>query len=171
MREMTKSPLALAREALTVGRRALPRYSCPRSRHDFTQPQLFALLALKQMLRLDYRGLTVLLAEWGELRRALGLRKVPHYSTLCYAAHRLLAEAEKGGPSSGSRPSSSSAPPSAGSSRAAAPRPRSTRVDSRRTTSARTTATATHRATAPRTRACTAGVPPRAATAGPSTRN
>lgn len=96
---MTKSAVALAREALAVGERALPKYSCARSRHDFTQAQLFALLALKQMLRLDYRGLAVAVAEWGELRRALRLRKVPHYSTLCYAAHRLLAGAEKGGPS------------------------------------------------------------------------
>ena len=99
MREMTKSAVALAREALAVGQTALPRYSSPRSRHDFTQPQLFAMLTLRQMLRLDYRGLVTLLAEWGELRRALGLRKVPHYSTLCYAAHRLLVDAEKGGPS------------------------------------------------------------------------
>ena len=99
VRAMTKSAVALAREALVVGQRALPNYSHPRSRHDFTQPQLFALLTLRQMLRLDYRGLVALLTEWAELRRALGLRKVPHYSTLCYAAHRLLADAEKGGPS------------------------------------------------------------------------
>jgi hypothetical protein len=99
VRAMTKSAVALAREALVVGQRALPPYSCARSRHDFTQPQLFALLTLKQMLQLDYRGVVTLLAEWHELRRALGLRKVPHYSTLCYAARRLLAEAEKGGPS------------------------------------------------------------------------
>jgi len=98
MRAMTKSAVRLAREAVAVGRAALPPYSGPRSRHDYTQPQLFALLVLRQALRTDYRGLVTLLAEWGELRRALRLRKVPHYSTLCYAAHRLLAGAEKGGP-------------------------------------------------------------------------
>jgi len=97
VRAMTRSAVALAREALAVGQRALPNYSHARSRHDFTQPQLFALLAVRQQLRLDYRGLVALLAEWAELRRALGLRKVPHYSTLCYAAHRLLAGAEKRG--------------------------------------------------------------------------
>jgi hypothetical protein len=101
MRVMTPSVLRLAREALAVGRAALPPYSGPHSRHDFTQPQLFALLVLRQRLRTDYRGLVTLLTEWGEVRRALGLRKVPHYSTLCYAAHRLLAGAEKGGPSAG----------------------------------------------------------------------
>lgn len=110
MRAMTKSAVRLAREAMAVGQRALPAYSSRFSRHDFTQPQLFALLVLKQFLRTDYRGVVTLVAEWGELRRALRLRKVPHYSTLCYAAQRLLADAEKGGPSVGRSTPSSPAP-------------------------------------------------------------
>jgi hypothetical protein len=105
---MTKSAVRFAREALAVGEHALPPYSSPKSRHDYTQPQLFALLALKQFLRTDYRGVVGAVAEWRELRRALRLgRKVPHYSTLCYAERRLLAGAEKGGPSAArKRPSS-----------------------------------------------------------------
>lgn len=99
MRAMTKSAVRLAREALAVGEQALPRYSARTSRHDYTQAQLFALLVLKQFLRVDYRGLVTLVGEWAELRRALRLAKVPHYSTLCYAERRLLAGAEKGGPS------------------------------------------------------------------------
>ena len=110
MRSMTKSAVRLAREALAVGRTALPAYSSRFSRHDYTQAQLFALLVLKQFLKTDYRGLVALLAEWGELRRALGLKKVPHYSTLCYAERRLLAGAEKGGPSRALRLPSSPAP-------------------------------------------------------------
>lgn len=96
MRAMTKSAVRLAREALTVGKPALPKYASRCSRHDFTQPQLFALLVVRQFLRTDYRGVVAWLAEWEELRRALRLRKVPHYSTLCYAERRLLAGAEKG---------------------------------------------------------------------------
>ena len=107
MSQMTKSAVRFAREALTVGEQALPAYSHAKSRHDYTQPQLFALVALKQFLKTDYRGLVTAVAEWRELRRALRLRKVPHYSTLCYAEHRLLADAEKGGPSAArKRPSS-----------------------------------------------------------------
>ena len=112
MPTMTKSAVRLAREALAVGRAALPAYSSRFSRHDFTQPQLFALLVLRQFLRTDYRGVVTAVGEWGELRRALGLRKVPHYSTLCYAERRLLAGAEKGGRSAGSRRRSS--PPRGG---------------------------------------------------------
>ena len=89
-RSMTKSPLALARSALQAARKALPAYSCPKSRHDFTQHQLFACLVLKDFLRTDYRGLVQMLSEWSELRQTMGLEKVPHYSTLCYARRRLL---------------------------------------------------------------------------------
>ena len=99
-RSMTKSAVRVAREAMAVGQRTFPPYSHPHSVHYYTQPQLFALLVLKRVLRTDYRGLVTLVAEWSELRRALGLReRVPHYSTLCYAARRLLSGAEKGGTS------------------------------------------------------------------------
>lgn len=87
---MTKSAVRLARKALAVGQTALPAYSSRFSRHDYTQPQLFALLPLKQFLKTDYRGIVALVAEWMELRRALGLQTVPHYSTLCDAERRLL---------------------------------------------------------------------------------
>src|ERR1044072_7574592 len=87
---MTKSPRALAHEALRLAQAALPPYSAVRSRKDFSQHQLFAILALKTFFKTDYRGVTQLLADFAELRADLGLTKVPHYSTLCYAAGRLL---------------------------------------------------------------------------------
>ena len=87
---MTKSPRAVAREALRLARESLPPYSSKYSRKDYTQHQLFALLALKTFLKTDYRGVTQLLADFAELRHDLGLEGVPHYSTLCYAAGRLL---------------------------------------------------------------------------------
>src|SRR5260221_10710485 len=100
MRSMTKSTLTLAREARALAESALPRYSSPFSRKEYTQHQLFAVLVLRQFLRMDYRGIVQLLSEWAELREALGLQRVPHYSTLCYAEQRLL----KGGHSSAFSP-------------------------------------------------------------------
>ena len=100
---MTKSPRATAREALRLAREALPTYSAVRSRKDFTQHQLFAILALKTFLKTDSRGVAQFLADFAELRDDLGLGKVPHYSTLCYAAARLLKK--------GRLSSSSIAPP------------------------------------------------------------
>jgi hypothetical protein len=82
---MTKSPRRVALEALRLAQEALPAYSCPTSRHDFTLAQLFALLALKAFFKTDYRGLIAIVRDWPELQRDLGLTKLPHYSTLCYA--------------------------------------------------------------------------------------
>jgi hypothetical protein len=72
MREMTKSALAVAREALAVGEAALPRYASRFSRKDFTLPQLFAVLAVRKFLRQDYRCVQALLGEWSDLRRSWG---------------------------------------------------------------------------------------------------
>src|SRR6476620_4320888 len=104
-RPMTKSPRAVAKEALRLAQESLPAYSSKFSRKDYTQPQLFALLALKTFFKTDYRGLAELLRDFPPLREDLGIRAVPHCSTLCYAAARLLKK--------GRSSSSSSAPPRA----------------------------------------------------------
>lgn len=104
MRRMSKSAVRVAREALAAGRAALPEYGSRFSRRDYTQAQLFALLVLRQFLRTDYRGVVALVAEWTELRRTLGLTKVPHYSTLAHASRRILGDAEAGGPSAKLKP-------------------------------------------------------------------
>ncbi len=87
---MTRSPVALARMALRVSRDALPPYSSKFSKKDFTQYQLFAMLVLRQFFKTDYRGVVQLLHDLPDLREVLGLKKVPHYSTLKYAQDRLL---------------------------------------------------------------------------------
>ena len=89
-RPMTKSPRRLAREALRLAQEALPAYSCPTSRHDYTQAQLFAALAVKTFLKTDYRGAVAILADFAELRHDLDLTKVPDHTTLWYAERRLL---------------------------------------------------------------------------------
>jgi hypothetical protein len=90
MRSMTKSPLALAREAYQLGQAALEPYSGKYSPHRFTQAQLFAILVLRQFFKTDYRGVIQMIREFAELRRILQLQHIPHYSTLCYAERRLL---------------------------------------------------------------------------------
>src|SRR5262245_63712231 len=60
------------------------------------------LLALKTFFKTDYRGLVQLLQDFAELREELRLDDVPHYSTLCYAAKRLLKKGRSS--SSSSRP-------------------------------------------------------------------
>lgn len=87
---LTKSPKVLAQQAYHIASEALPAYSAPRSRHDFTQAQLFAILALKQFFQTDYRGIIQLLDDWPQLQKTLKLTKLPHYTTIQKAHQRLL---------------------------------------------------------------------------------
>jgi hypothetical protein len=86
----SKSPRRVALEALAAGEMALPPYSHPCSPRKFTQPQLFACLVLKAFFRTDYRGVVAILADCADLAAALGLKCVPHFTTLQKACERLL---------------------------------------------------------------------------------
>jgi hypothetical protein len=86
----SKSPRTVAMVALATGKEAFRDYSHKYSPHKFTQPQLFACLVLKEFEKKDYRGVAQLLADWPELCNALGLRFVPHFTTLQKASRRLL---------------------------------------------------------------------------------
>ena len=90
MSRTTKSATEFAKVTLEAASRVLPDYSGPFSPKVFTQPQLFTMLALRQFLKLDYRGTVARLGEWKELRKVLRLRRVPEYSTLIHAEKRLL---------------------------------------------------------------------------------
>ena len=87
---MTKSPLALAKMALQTAQEVLPTYSDLRSRHDFTQAQIFAILVLRQFFKTDYRGIIRILDEHQNIKDALGLIKLPHFTTLQKAQQRML---------------------------------------------------------------------------------
>jgi hypothetical protein len=74
--------LGVARLALVVARRRLNDYSCPKSRHTYTQPQLLACLVLRAFRKLTYRGTAELLEASDALRGVLGLSRVPAHTTL-----------------------------------------------------------------------------------------
>jgi Transposase domain (DUF772) len=90
-RPMTKSALAVARQALEAARAAVPAYPSKYSKRAYTQHQMLALLAVRQFLRTDYRGFEQHLKDWSDLRAVVGLGdRVPDHSTLQRAAARLL---------------------------------------------------------------------------------
>jgi hypothetical protein len=76
--------------ALEVARQRLPAYSHRCSPKVFTQHQLFACLVLKTFWKADYRGVVQQLADNPSLVELLGLKRVPHWTTLQKAARRLL---------------------------------------------------------------------------------
>ena len=86
----TKSPLRVARQALAVGTNAFRCHAHRFSPKVYTQPQLFACLVLKTFFKTDYRGIAHKLRDLTDLPRALGLKRVPHFTTLQKASARLL---------------------------------------------------------------------------------
>lgn len=90
MATLSKSPLHVAREALAIATKALRPYAHKYSPKLYTQPQLFTCLVLKTFYKTDYPGLTAQLRDFTELRRTIGLRCTPHFTTLQKASQRLL---------------------------------------------------------------------------------
>src|ERR1700687_183614 len=81
--------LPFARIALQVCRAVLPRYRSRFSKHQFTQPQLLAILCLMRYEDWTFREAEVRLGEHRELRQALGLVSVPDFTTLYRFLQRL----------------------------------------------------------------------------------
>ena len=81
--------LPFARTALQVARAVLPRYRTRFSKHQFTQPQLLAVLCLMRYEDWTFREAEVRLAEHGELRQVLELGSVPDFTTLYRFLKRL----------------------------------------------------------------------------------
>jgi hypothetical protein len=86
----SKSPRTVAMVALAAGKEAFSDHSHKFSPKKFTQPQLFSCLVLKEFEKKDYRGVCRLLADCSDLRAAIELTGVPHYTTLQKASQRLL---------------------------------------------------------------------------------
>jgi len=80
----------VGRLAVVTGNWVLPQYAHRFSPHTYTQPQLFACLVLKVFFKMDYRGFAIHLGEHSDLRVVLGLKQVPHFTTLHKASQRLL---------------------------------------------------------------------------------
>src|SRR2546427_7326395 len=85
-----KSPRKVMLVAHHLAWGVLPRYRCKCSRHDFTLPQLFACLCVKEMLKRSYRQAEAVLRDCPHWRRGIGMRETPDHNTLCKAAAWLL---------------------------------------------------------------------------------
>ena len=82
MSTMSKPPKRVLQTACAVAGGASPAYSHLCSPKEFTQHQLFACLVRKEFLKTDYRGVCQTLADRADLRDAIELTVVPHWTTL-----------------------------------------------------------------------------------------
>jgi hypothetical protein len=87
-----KSPRKVMRVAFELARQSLPTYSSKFSRRDFTLPQLFACLAVKEHMKRSYRGAEELLRDCDHWLADVGMARAPDHNTLCRAARFLLAK-------------------------------------------------------------------------------
>jgi len=74
---------------MALASRQVPPYSSRFSKHTFTQPQLVVLYCLKIELGVTYRELIDWLEEMPRLQQALGLKRLPHFTTVQKAFQRL----------------------------------------------------------------------------------
>ena len=81
--------LRFTRLYLDLARRWVPDYRSRFSKHTFTQPQHIVLNSLRIRLGLPYREFVDMLEEMPRIREVLGLKEIPHYTTLQKAFNRL----------------------------------------------------------------------------------
>lgn len=79
------------RVACELGRRCLPDHTSRFSRRDFTLPQLFACLVIREFFGLSYRRAEALLADSPLWLADIGLARAPDHNTLWRASEALLA--------------------------------------------------------------------------------
>ena len=81
-----------AKYALAIATKVLPLYRSKYSKHTFSQPQLLAILCLMRYEDWTFRETEVRLQEHIELRKALGLKQTPDYTTFYRFMRRLNPE-------------------------------------------------------------------------------
>src|SRR3974390_1254384 len=85
-----KSPRKVMHYAYGLAKSCMRSYSSKFSRKDFTLPQLFACLVVREHQKLTYRGVEALLRDSDHWCKQIGMRKVPDHNTLHRAFHALL---------------------------------------------------------------------------------
>lgn len=90
MMETCKSPRKVLNAAYALATACMKEHSSKFSRKDYTGPQLFACLVLREHQNKSYRGVVALLKDCPEWCADIGLKKVPDHNTLCRAHRRLV---------------------------------------------------------------------------------
>ena len=88
--ETCKSPRKVLNAAYALAAAVLQDHQSKFSRKDFTGPQLFACLVLREHQKKSYRGVVALLKDCPDWCLDIGLKKVPNHNTLCRAHKNLV---------------------------------------------------------------------------------
>jgi hypothetical protein len=85
-----KSPRKVIRAAHLLATECLPQYSDRFSRHDFTLPQLFACLVIREHQKKSYRGVEALLRDSRDWLADIDMARAPDHNTLWRAFNLLI---------------------------------------------------------------------------------
>ena len=88
-----KSPWKVICAAYELASLYLPNYSDKFSRHDFTLPQLFACLVIREHQKKSYRGVEALLRDSPQWLASIGISRAPDHVTLWRAFQFLIKPA------------------------------------------------------------------------------
>ena len=88
--QTTRSHRTTFRRAYQLGLRLFKPRAHQFARHDFTEPQLFACLVLRESLKLSYRKAETFLRDSPQWMADVGMTEAPDHNTLWRALGRLL---------------------------------------------------------------------------------
>jgi hypothetical protein len=88
--ETCKSPRMVLNAAYALATACVKKHPSKFSRRDFTGPQLFACLVLREHQKKSYRGIVALLKDCPDWCADIGMKKVPDHNTLCRAHKNLV---------------------------------------------------------------------------------
>jgi hypothetical protein len=88
--ETCKSPRKVLNAAYALATACVKEHQSKFSRKDFSGPQLFACLVLREHQKKSYRGVVALLKDCPDWCADIGLTKVPDHNTLCRAHKNLV---------------------------------------------------------------------------------
>lgn len=87
-----RSPRKVLCTAFAFARTCLRPYSSKFSRRDYTRPQLFACVILREHQKKSFRDTETLLRDAEQWCHAIGMKRVPDHNTIHRAGRDLLAE-------------------------------------------------------------------------------
>jgi hypothetical protein len=85
-----KSPRKVMQAAHQLATHCLPKYSDKFSRHDFTLPQLFACLVIREHQKKSFRGVEALLRDCPDWLSDIGMDHAPDHNTIWRAFDHLV---------------------------------------------------------------------------------
>jgi hypothetical protein len=85
-----QAAVGVLRDALVEANETMPKYAHPLLSKDFTERQLYAILALRRFLKIDIQSVMREVADSPDLCEVLGLERIPDYATLFHAEERLI---------------------------------------------------------------------------------